>query len=150
MKLAREELFHPIHQENRETHDKCLLLCQGLGACMILEMEDQRKVTHEYLDVGKGKYSVSQISEEEKKATYGIKPNNDPVEQSCACLDHSVATMGGNASVSRAAASGVAMYNQYLSRDTTGMVTGRRSKKKRRRIQKSEYFTALMKNCKTH
>ena len=150
MKLAREELFHPIHQENRETHDKCLLLCQGLGACMILEMEDPRKVTHEYLDAVKGKYSVSQISEEEKKASYGIKPNNDPVEQSFACLDHSVATMGGNASVSRAAASGVAMYNQYLSRDTTGMVTGRRSKKKRRRIQKSEYFTALMKNCKTH
>ena len=52
------------------------------------EMEDPRKVTHEYLDAVKGKYSVSQISEEEKKASYsyGIKPNNDPVEQSFACF----------------------------------------------------------------
>ena len=59
MKLAREELFHPIHQENRETREKCLILGQGLGACMILEMEDPRKVTHEFLDATKGKYSVN-------------------------------------------------------------------------------------------
>ena len=84
--MAREELFHPMHRENRETHDKCLLLCQGLGACMILEMEDPKKVTHEYLDSVKGKYSVSQTREEEKKASYGIKPNNDPVEQSFCVL----------------------------------------------------------------
>ncbi len=87
MKLALEEIFHPVHMENCESDDACMVLSQGIGTCIVLEMEDPTKVTSDYLNVIKGKYSMSQTTDEEKRASYGMRANNDLNEQNFACFD---------------------------------------------------------------
>ena len=94
IKLVREEVFSPVDADNRASFDCCVWLAGDIAATLILEMNDPRKVTCEYLTATNGKFCMKNTTAAEKKSAYGVRANNDPSEGNFATFGDSLGMMG--------------------------------------------------------
>ena len=92
--LAKCEVFYPTRSENQQTNDLCVNLAKEVATCLLLEVADPKKATSDYLSKGDGRFSWSVSSEEEKKASIGMRATNDPSESQFATFTEALATGG--------------------------------------------------------
>jgi hypothetical protein len=125
--LAKCEVFYPTRIENQQTHDLCVNLAREVATCLLLEVADPKKATSDYLSKGNGRFSWAVSSEEEKKASIGMRATNDPSESQFATFTEALAT-GGRIGVDLASGIGQTRYNNDFGRAQDQYVMGRRSK----------------------
>ncbi len=125
--LAKCKVFYPTRKENQQTHDMCVSLAREVATCLLLEVADPKKATSDYLSNGGGRFSWAVSSEEEKKASLGMRATNDPSESQFATFTEALAT-GGRVGVDLASGIGQTRFNKDFGRAQDQLVTGRRSK----------------------
>jgi len=125
--LAKCKVFYPTRIENQQTNDLCVNLTREVATCLLLEVADPKKATSDYLSKGNGKFSWAVSSEEEKKASIGMRATNDPSESQFATFTEALAT-GGRIGVDLASGIGQTRYNNDFGRAQDQYVTGRSSK----------------------
>ena len=81
----------------------CLDLGDELAERLLVEFQDNSKVTHYYVNYLGGKYSMFKTTPKEKEQEYGIRANNDPSERNFAIFRDAFSHLD-NASVYVAAA----------------------------------------------
>jgi hypothetical protein len=86
-----------------------------------MEMHDETKVTHHYLESINRKYSLAMISEEERQAGMGIEASNNISESVHASSTHSL-KMYGTIRLDSAAAEGQTRANNDFGRDYDALV----------------------------
>jgi hypothetical protein len=125
--LALHELFYPTKMRNRETTEFCFTLASGIATTIIIEMEDTKKASYEYLSAKLGKCSQAVITKEEELATIGLRATNDPSEGMFATFTD-ILVNGGRIDLSSAAGLGQSRYNGDFARGHELLVTGRKSR----------------------
>ena len=75
--MLRAALFYPTRDDIIQTNNFCLELAVVISTRLLQELRDESKVTHHYLESMNGIYSVSVVSEEERKAAMGIEASNN-------------------------------------------------------------------------
>ena len=125
--LAKCEVFYPTRIENQQTHDLCVSLAREVATCLLLEVADPKKATSDYLLNGGGRFSWAVSSEEEKKASLGMRATNDPSESQFATFTEALAT-GGRVGVDLASGIGQTRFNNDFGLAQSQYVSGRRSK----------------------
>jgi hypothetical protein len=124
-----EMLFYPTERQNMQTNKLCSILAAGLASCLILELENPRKVNSDYLSFKGSKYSWMQVSDAEKNACMGMKAANDPSEAVFAIFTEALST-GSRVGLNGAAGQGQARYKNDMGCAHEYMVTGRKGKDK--------------------
>ena len=92
--LAECKVFYPTRIENQQTHDLCVNLAREMTTCLLLEVADPKKAISDYLLKGDGRFSWAMSSEEEKKASIGMRATNDPSESQFATFTEALVTGG--------------------------------------------------------
>ena len=123
---ARAELFYPSQACNRQSTDICHQLAEKIGGRVCSEMEDPRKSLHLHLSKCDGEFSKKMTSEEVRVASIGMRANNDPSEQMFGCFSEAH-DKGGGMGLNESAGLGLTTYNKDHHRDTSSLVTGKRS-----------------------
>jgi hypothetical protein len=103
--LLRAALLHPARADIIQTNDFCLELVIVAIRRFLVEMRDETKVTHHYLESINGKYSLATISEEERQRGMGIEASNNISESLHASSTYSL-KLSGTIRLDHAAAEG--------------------------------------------
>ena len=75
---AMAELFFPQKMENRQTTEFCKDLAVGVATTLLTELTDPKKSTSNYIN--DGLLAFNNLTNAEKKASLGMRANNDPSE----------------------------------------------------------------------
>ena len=79
-KKIRDELFNPKRQENIDTKDLVEKMAVVASECVLKELHDKKKQTHEHLDSMDGRLSMKNVTDEMHKATLHKMATNDVAE----------------------------------------------------------------------
>ena len=96
--MVIEELFYLNEAANRQTYANSLDLGDEHAKRLLVEFQDNSKVTHYYVNDLGGKYSMYKTTPKEKEQGYGICANNDSFERKFSIFRDALSQMG-NASV---------------------------------------------------
>ena len=102
---AMAELFFPQKMENRQTTEFCKELAVGVATALLTELTDPKKSTSNYIN--DGLLAFNNLTDTEKKASLGMRANNDPSEGIFATFTD-VLCNSGRISIDSAAAIGQA------------------------------------------
>jgi len=111
--LAKCKVFYPTRIEKQHTHHLCVNL--AVATCLLLEVADPKKATSDYLSKGGGRFSWAVSSEEEEKASIGMRATNDPSESQFATFTEALAT-GRRVGVDLASGIGQTRFNNDFGR----------------------------------
>ena len=81
---AMAELFFPQKMENRQTTEFCKELAVGVATTLLTELTDPKKSTSNYIN--DGLLAFNNLTDAEKKASLGMRANNDPSESMFATI----------------------------------------------------------------
>jgi len=127
MDLAVAELFWPTRVENRQTTPMCKTLFERAGSRAMAECIDPTKQLHHHLSEIHGAKSWVEVSEEDKKASLGIRANNDPAESAFAVYSDSF-EQGQTIRQDNAAGKGQSRFNKdFFRAELKSLVTGKKS-----------------------
>ena len=122
---AMAELFFPQKMENRQTTEFCKELAVGVATTLLTELTDPKKSTSNYIN--DGLLAFNNLTDAEKKASLGMRANNDPSEGIFATFTD-VLCNSGRISIDSAAAIGQARYNKDLYRNHGCYVSGKKGR----------------------
>jgi hypothetical protein len=77
-----------------QTNDLCANLAREVATSLLLEVEDPKKATSDYLLNCNGRFSWDKFSTEEKDASIGMRATNDPSESQFATFTKALANGG--------------------------------------------------------
>ena len=110
--------------------DYCIVLAEKVGNRVCLELLDPKKALHYYLSAVDGKFSAKNITEDVRKASIGMRANNDPSEGNFGCFSEAFQYCRGMG-LGEAAHLGQSRYNKDNNRLASALATGKRSKAER-------------------
>ena len=90
-------------------------------------MIDPKKALHHHLSEAEGKFSVAQTDEAIRKASLGLRANNDPLEGNFGCFSEAFGFCRGMG-IGEAAGQGQSRYYGDFDRGTNDLVSGKRSR----------------------
>ena len=125
---AVAEPFCPGRMENKQSTPTCRALAVRLATHGITECIHPKKAIHDHLLAIHGKKSWIETTEEEKKASQGLKANKDAAKENFACFSESFHS-GGCIRHDHSAGEGQSRYNNDYGRMSTKFVSGRKSNK---------------------
>jgi hypothetical protein len=125
---AVAKIFYPTRHENRQTTPTCRTLAVRLGTRGIAECVHQKKAIASHLSAMNGKKSWVVTTEEEKAASFGLRANNDPAEENFAVFSNAFENHK-RMRLDHAAGEGQTRYNNDYGRESTDLVSGRKSKR---------------------
>ena len=99
-------------------------------AQICVEMLDPIKALLMHLSASNGKYSVKNTTEADRKASYGMRANNDPSEGNFGVFSDAFEECKG-ADLSSSAGRGQTRFNRDFVQGAEGLVSGKRSKLER-------------------
>ena len=118
------ELFYPVRNENRQTHNLSIRLGELIADTMLIELRDKSKNTWEYLSSCDGRYSKKNITENDRQETMGIMSHNSISESNHAAATFSLKT-GGTIRINHSCAEDQTRMNKDFNRGHMAMVTGK-------------------------
>ena len=127
IELVIEEIFYSKETANRQLHDTCIEIGDALMEKVLVEYQDEEKVTSKFVDVSGGDYNMPKTTRKEKEQGYGIRSNHNLSEQNFALFSDALSLMG-NALVYRAAAKGQSQHSNNFGHGVNAPVIGRTSK----------------------
>ena len=127
---TRAELFYPNQASNRQTKDFCERLASKIGYRVCTEMLHPKKALRHHLSVADGKYSKKMTTEEVRRASVGLRANNDPSERNFGVFSDAFQHCRGMG-IGEATALGTTRDNDDFGRGASDLVTGKRSKAER-------------------
>ena len=112
----KAELFYPKRDENIATTETVHKLAVEVALCLVEELRDPTKATHDFLTAAKGKFSWGYTSESAHKSYIGKMATNDVCESPFAALTKQLQTFGHMLGI-HASAMGHARVNGDFRRD---------------------------------
>ena len=126
--LAVAELLYPGWVDNKQSTPTCRALVVRLDTRAIAKCIHPKKAIHDHLLEIHGKKSWIETTEEEKKASQGLKANNDAAEENFTWF-YEAFQSGGCIRHDHAAGEGQSQYNKNYGRMSTEFFSGRKSNK---------------------
>jgi hypothetical protein len=120
----RAELFYPSRVDIRNTDDLVIRLAEEAASTFLIEFRDPLKATSSYLSSVGGKYSISKISDDLRKAGLNKDASNSISESNHASSTHSLKT-SGTIRLDSAAGEGQTRANNDFGRGHEALGTGR-------------------------